>query len=211
MDPKTANQLDRLLADGELSGPEADAIFDRVYASVAAAEPRRLPSGSWSWMRAVVWGSGAIGACIAILFMLPSSTPGSNQLTARGLETHAPALEVRCDGGTLTSCPSSSKLVFIVSGEHTSGFLSAYAEPLDAGGERVWYFSREAESPRLVGVSDGTRVFDRAVKLGGSHRPGRYRIYAFVAPQPLSHGEMLTSPQTDVARTQIEISITGGP
>jgi hypothetical protein len=143
--------------------------------------------------------------------MLRPSTPIPNQLTARGLETHAPALEVRCDDGTLTACPSSSKLVFIVSGERTSGFLSAYAEPLDAGGELVWYFSREAQSPRLVGVSDGTRVFDRAVKLSGSHRPGRYRIHAFLAPRPLSRAEMLTSFQMDAARTQIEISITGGP
>ena len=38
MDQQTANKLDRLLAEDGLSGPEADAIFDRVYATVAREE-----------------------------------------------------------------------------------------------------------------------------------------------------------------------------
>jgi hypothetical protein len=187
MDEKNKNQLDRLLADGELGGPEADAIFDRVYAAVASAERARWPARSWLL-------GGGLSAAAAVLLMLvwPGRHP-AGELTARGSDRYAPTLEATCSEGSLAACPISAKLVFVVSGDGAGGFLSAYAEPLDAGAERVWYFSREANSPELKRSGNGTRVFDRAVKLAGSHRPGRYRVHAFLAKRPLTHAEMLAS------------------
>jgi hypothetical protein len=207
MDPKTANQLDRLLADGELSGPEADAIFDRVYANVAAAE---RPGTSRRATYAALWFGAGAAACIASLVTFRSPGPESTALTARGTNDGAPVLAVRCADGTLGACPKSSRLFFSVAGDRTSGFLSAYAEPLDMPGERIWYFSSETLSPQPVGAVDGTRVFDHAVNLGGTHRPGRYRIHAFLAPRPLSHTEMLESAGSQALRMQAEVAITEG-
>jgi hypothetical protein len=206
MDQKTTHQLDRLLADGELSGPEADAIFDRVYASVARDERVRWP------LRAVLLGGG-LSAAAALLVMLarPVGDP-VGELTARGSVAFAPTLEATCTDGTLSACPISAKLVFVVSGDAPSGFLSAYAEPLDAGAERVWYFSREANTPEVMLADQGTHVFDRAVMLSGSHQPGRYRVHAFLAARPLAREEMLAEPRSAdlLASIQFDVTITTG-
>jgi hypothetical protein len=121
-------------------------------------------------------------------------------------------LELRCTGGTLAACPLSSSLVFVVAGSAEAGFLSAYAEPLSAGAERVWYFSRETNSPELPGPLDGTHVFDRAVQLIGSHRAGRYRVHAFVSEQPLARAELLSLRPNRRVHTSLhaEITLTAG-
>ena len=203
MDQQTANQLNRLLADGELSRPEAESIFDRVYAAVEREErPRRLRP------HVALFAGGGLAAAAALLLLLvrPADAPRS-ELTARGASGGAAALELRCSGGTLAACPLSSKLVFLLSGSAETGFLSAYAEPLTSGAERVWYFSREVHSPALAEPLDGTYVFDRAVGLGGSHRAGRYRVHAFLADQPLTHGELLSPHVQERARASLHIDV----
>ena len=200
MDQQTANKLDRLLADDGLSGPEADAIFDRVYATVAR-EPlggiapalrggaRRFPT------RALAWTSGALAAATALaagVWMLRLPREAAPEFAARGAEAVGPRLEVTCTGGPMTACPISAKLVFVVSGAAAVSYLSAYAEPLDAATPRVWYFSAEADNPERAEPAEGTHVLDRTVLLGGSHRVGgRYVVHAFLADRPLGQAEML--------------------
>jgi hypothetical protein len=202
MDEKTSHELDALLADGKVSGPEADAIFDRVYATVARDERR------WARWRPVLYPVGAVAACAAVA--LAWSTGPSGELTARGAETIAPVLEVTCAAGSLAACPHSSKLVFVVSGEGVHGALSAYAEPLDGQGERILYFTREAGAPALT-AGDGTRVFHRAVMLAGTHRAGRYRIHAVLTDRPLDRNELLQGPPEESIKASLstEISVTG--
>lgn len=201
MDQKTKNQLDRLLADGELSRPEAEAIFDRVHAEVVR-EDRVRP------LRAVVWGGAVAAAAVLLLLLIRPSEDGGGELSARGSAAFAPTLEVTCSDGTLSACPLSAKLVFLVSGSAQHGFLSAYAEPLDTGAERVWYFSHEAGSPQLTPASDGTHVFDRAVTIAGSHRPGRYRVRAFLAERPLAREEMLADGPLTRILSEIQSDVT---
>jgi hypothetical protein len=131
--------------------------------------------------------------------------------TARGAAgTAPPKLELICSGGSVHACPISSKLIFVVAGDATSGFLSAYAEPLDAGAERVWYFSESGQSPELSGVTDGTRVFEQAVRLAGAHQPGRYRVHAFVARRALAEQEMLENASALIAASvEIDLRIVG--
>jgi hypothetical protein len=188
MDDKTRNHLDRLLADGELSGPEAQAIFERVYADVEREERPRHSARRALWL-----GGYAAIACFVTVVAMRSSSEQRQGLTARGQGAAAPILEMSCSGGTLGTCPASSNLVFLVSGDSSAGYLSAYAEPLDPDLDRVWYFSQETGSPEL-GAAEGTQVFERGVRLRGSHRAGRYRVHAFVADWPLTRAQMLGEP-----------------
>lgn len=204
MDQPTANKLDRLLADGELSGPEADAIFERVHSAVVRTERRRR-------VRAVTWLAASIAAAAAIGLVLVEPAPDPRaELTARGSVADASVLEAVCSQGTLAACPMSSTLTFAIRGSSPAGFLSAYAEPLDAPAERIWYFSSDTASPELAGAVDETRVFDRGVRLSGTHRPGRYRIHAFLADRPLSPAEMVASPDAGQVRAsmQSDLSVT---
>jgi hypothetical protein len=198
MDQQTANKLDRLLADDGLSGPEADAIFERVYATVAR-EPRRFPT------RSLAWTSGGLAAATAVaagLWMLGLPREASPEFAARGAEAVGPRVEFACTGGAMMACPISAKLVFVVSGAAAASYLSAYAEPLDAATPRVWYFSAEAGKPKRAEPAEGTHVLDQTVLLRGSHRVGgRYVVHAFLADRPLGHAEMLASPRSPSAAT----------
>jgi hypothetical protein len=211
MDQKTANQLDRMLADGELSGPEADAIFDRVYREVARQDASQRP-----WQRAPRWLWGGIAAAAGVTAVIAVGLPGGGtrpsadhgEFTARGSASGAIRIDVMCSEGDLAACPTSAKLVFLVAGDEAGGFLSAYAEPLESGAERVWYFSRASDSPRVAPSSVGTRAFDRGVLLQGTHRPGRYRVHAFLADHPLEEREMRGgSPSGLRARTVVEFEV----
>lgn len=203
MDDKATRQLDRLLADGGVSGPEADAILDRVLATVAREEPRRSS-------RVIYWvGAGLAAAAAAFVVLSPRALP-AGELTARGTGAAGPTLQVSCSAGELGACPLAATLVFSIAGDQSTGFLSAYAEPSAEGGERVWYFSQESESPSLADVEDGTRVFGRGVKLSGTHRPGQYRVRAFVSTRPLGQSEMLAGPPQRVllSRADIDLRVT---
>jgi hypothetical protein len=203
MDSKTANKLDRLLADGDLRGPEADAIFDRVYAQVARTDRVQRP------VRRVFVLTGCVAAAAVALFVWRATFEPHEEFAARGDAAALPVLDASCSVGTVDACPVSAKLVFIVSGDSTTGFLSAYAEPLDpaVGADRVWYFSRESESPRIADTSDGTHVFERAVRLMGTHREGRYRVHAFFADHPLGRDDMLAGSSASGIRARRQFDL----
>lgn len=205
MERKSASELDHLLANGELSGAETDAIFERVLADVARHEPPRVnPRRAWLIV-------GGLSAAAAALLAFSPLLHKHSEFIARGAAGNGQSLEVRCSQGTLAACPSSSDLVFVVSGSDRSCVLSAYAEPLDGHAERVWYFARESESPRVVAGAATTHVFERAVRLTGTHQPGRYRVHAFLADRALAHDEMLAGAAESVGgvyvRTQSDLLV----
>jgi hypothetical protein len=115
----------------------------------------------------------------------------------------APRLDAVCSHGTLADCPISATLSFAVSGGGAAGQLSAYAEPLDGQGERVWYFSSDTRTAELAGQAGETRAFNRAVRLAGTHRPGRYRIHAFLADRALTPAEMLAGPPSGAVQISL--------
>ena len=130
MDEKTARDMDRLLAGGKLSGPEADAILDRIHATLAREEKRSSP------VRAIrYWAGAALAAAAAVLLVvyLPRGPveQGGHEYEEGEL---GPKLAVRCSPGTLEACPKSSSLVFTLSGKRAGGFLSACAEPVGHDG-----------------------------------------------------------------------------
>jgi hypothetical protein len=204
VDGKTKNELDRLLAGDRIGGPEADAILERVLATVERDERR---SRRWLAPRFVVAGGALAAAAAALLLIRPADEGREDELRARGAAAAAVQLEAVCSEGTLAACPRSSKLIFVVSGAPAQGFLSAYAEPVDAAMPRIWYFSREAGSPQLASAGDETRVFEHAVRLSETHPAGRYRVHAHLSDRPLGREELLASPGAQIIRASMRAEL----
>jgi len=209
MDEKTARDMDRLLAGGKLSGPEADAILERIHATLEREEKRRSP------VRAIRYWAGAALAAAAAVLLVVYLPRGPVEQRGHQLEEGVlgAKLVVRCSPGTLEACPKSSSLAFTLSGGRADGFLSAYAEPVGHDGERVFYFSKEDGSVRLGVTAQGKGVTERVVRLPAGQRPGRYRVRAVLAERALSRDEMLAgSGQPSVeARVTVQIELVVSP
>jgi hypothetical protein len=198
MDDKTARDMDRLLAGGKLSGPEADAILERVLEDVDRDERRRRPRVNRYWVGAA---GAALAAAAAVLLVVYS--PGS---------TDDPTIRVSCPGGTLSACPASSTLVFAAANAR-AGFLSAYAEPVGHAAERVYYFADRNGRPELVEPEDDRPPYRRAAAPPPALKPGRYRVTVVLADRPLARNELLggsaAREDADVrATSQVEIVVT---
>ena len=200
MDEKTARDMDRLLAGGKLSGPEADAILDRIHATLEREEKRQRP------VRAIrYWAGAALAAAAAALLVvyLPRG-PGEQGGDENEEGELGPKLAVRCSGGTLEACPKSSSLVFTLSRGRADGFLSAYAEPVGHDGERVFYFSKEDGSVKLGVAAGGKGDAEHTVRVPAAQRPGRYRIHAVLAERALSRDELLAG----AGKPSFEVRVT---
>jgi hypothetical protein len=71
-------------------------------------------------------------------------------------------------------------LLFAVRGEQARGFLGAYARPA-GGGETIWYFSAEGESPAVAAQGPELQALSRGIRLGPEHQPGRYQVVVVLA------------------------------
>src|SRR6185295_17662665 len=99
----TDRQLDSLLAEGKLSGPESDRILEDVLQRTARGARWRL----WLPLSA---GLGLASAGAALLLLNPFGGGAPSGFTARGGGDRAPAadLQVACLGGSLSACPRGS-------------------------------------------------------------------------------------------------------
>ncbi len=130
-------------------------------------------------------------AAAAVVLLVPR--PESDGLRPKGRA--AAALEVACVGGTLAACPRGATLVFSVALDPGhAGYLAAWAEPR-AGGERIWYFSAETETPHVSGeaadTGDGVAVLKRGIRLGPEHAPGTYDVRLVVTAEPATRAALL--------------------
>jgi hypothetical protein len=207
VDPSNDEDLDALLGGGRLSGPARDRIFDKVAAEVAPQPRSRTRPGVWAFALA------AAGAAAAVLIVAPRlTTRMQGGLRAKGDDGPGPAalqLDVACIGGTLSACPQGATLMFGASGAPSAGLLSAYAEPLEPGLERIWYFSADGESPRLS-TSGGTEVVQRAVRVGPEHAPGHYRLHVFLTRAPASRAALLAGSAVNaIGSREIDLGVVG--
>jgi hypothetical protein len=199
------DDLDALLAGGRLSGPARDRIFDKVAAEVAQESRPRARRRVWT---VAMVAAGAAAVLIVAPRLMTTRTPDGFRAKggAPGLQ-----LDVACTGGTLGACPQGATLTFGAAGAPGSGVLSAYAEPLEPGHERIWYFSAEGESPLLT-VGDGTAVARRAIRVGNEHAPGRYRVHVFLTPTPVSRTVLLAGgPPDALARLTVDLQVAPAP
>ena len=202
-EPPSDDDLDVLLAGGRLSGPARDRIFDKVAAEVAREARPRAQRRVWTF---AMVAAGAAAVLIVAPRLLTTRAPDGFRAKggpgAPGLQ-----LDVACIGGTLAACPSGATLTFGAAGAAGSGFLSAYAEPLESSHERIWYFSAEGESPLLT-VGDGTEVARRAIRVGPEHAAGRYRVHVFLTPAPVSQAVLLAGgPPDAIARLTVDLQV----
>jgi hypothetical protein len=198
-------RIDALLAKGGLSGPESDRVLEEVLARRA-----RRPLWRRLWAQLVAGLTLATGTALILLGGSLTSTRIGTFVARGGGEAPAADLEVTCVGGSLGACPRDASLMFAVSGKTPTGFLAAWAEPV-GGGERIWYFSADGETPQVESGESGTRAFTRGVRVGPEHITGSYRVHLVVSSRPLGKRELVQDRLSGiVARQEIELTIIDG-
>jgi hypothetical protein len=182
------DQLDFFLAGGNLARPTLDRIADQVIARQAPGPRRR---------RALLALTSALGVAAAVLVMVQRPPSGAQPNGAFSVKGPAgPSLQVECAQGPRSACPIGSTLLFSISGP-ADGYLSAFAEPVRAGGERIWYFSGDGTSPYLRGGGD-RRILTQGVLVGSEHAPGEYVVHLLLTRSPLSRSEVLSPPSDTI-------------
>jgi len=183
--------LERLLAQGHLSG----ATYDRIEANVlerVAPEPRRRRS---PWLCAAVLPAAAALGGLSLFLGRPAPSAEAG-FTPKGSATAlAGAVELACSAER--ACRVGDTLVFVVDTGVARGYLNASAQRVEPpSAERIRLFpSARGESPRLA-AGAGTTVVPEGVRLNGAFGPGVYRIdiwFSDDAPSPEPRGGRTTS------------------
>jgi hypothetical protein len=210
MDDEAARDMDNLLAGGELSGPEADAILDRVLESLDRAQGKKPPARLLRYWPAAA--GAALAAAAAVVLVLRGGVTGvepAGEQVRYEEGAFGPKLEIRCADGTLAACPVRSSLVFAVSGSPKRVFLSAYAERVGTEGGQVFYFAEEGGGVEIAAAAaaEGARAAEAKVRLSPEHEPGRYRVHAFVAERVLGREEMQAGRGEDAAEAEVRVEV----
>lgn len=201
-------RLDALLAQGRLSGPERDRILKGVLDQSVAR--RRAPV--FRWLLGGTMALVAAGAAGVLLIPRMQKEPAGFAVRGAG-QAVGVQIDLGCLEGTLERCPVGSTLLFSVRGESAregqQGFLGAYARP-EGGGETIWYFSGEAESPAVAASGPELKPLSRGIRLGPEHRPGRYQVVVVVAQAAPGRAELLAPVAGgELARRTFELTVVG--
>jgi hypothetical protein len=186
------DKLDDLLARGRLSAPRRERIFedvDRRVRGLARARSKYV----------IVAAPLALAAALALL--LRPQSGGRGEYASKGVsQSH---LQLGCSGGQLSHCPRGSKLIFHIDAVSSPGFLHAFAEPLEPGHERVWYYPTAVNpAPRVEPAAEG-QTLERGIAIGSEHAPGPYRVHVVFASTPLSREELLGSSTGNVVAADV--------
>lgn len=210
LDKSSDEHIDHLLAEGRLAGPTKDRILDAVLQRVGGAPEPGREAGEEArqknpaseprdrrWWRFWTGGLVVLAGATAAWLLVPrtASVDLRGELRPKGPIAADPAikLEAVCSGAALAACPLGATLVFGVS-DGGGGFLAAYAEPHPGvgTGERIWYFSKEGESPRLA-AGEGAHAATKAIRVGPEHAPGDYQLHLFLTRTPLTRAQLLAA------------------
>jgi len=172
--PYADEDLERLLARGNLSGRAYDEIESRVMRAVLPEQPRR---SRFYWVLAAALPAvTALGGLAVYLGAPGEKPPDTGGFTAKGADTSlAGSVELRCSGKG--GCRAGDTLHFLVNTAVAHGYLNASAQRITPPSpERIRFFpTASGESPRVEPLG-GTIVVDKAVRLGASLGPGVYRV-----------------------------------
>jgi hypothetical protein len=199
---KEGARLDQLLSKGSLGGPQYDDIFERVMERTGAPAPARRRFRRWIWVAAV-----ALAPAVVLLFVHRS---GDQALRSKGpLGQASAAVDISCGPSAARACRAGDVLMFTVNAAVASGYLGAFAERLDdPTPERIWYFSETTARSPFVQPGVGTVVVPRGIRIGPEHHPGRYRVTAWIASQPLDRGQIdVASPDVIRSRSTLDFEV----
>jgi hypothetical protein len=186
------DKIDDLLARGRLGAPRRERIFEEVH--------RHVRGGPFARSRVlVIAGPLALAAGLLLLLRPQAGKPGA--YAPKG--SSSTQVEVSCSGGELSHCPRGSKLIFRFDALPASGFLHAFAEPLEKGQERVWYYPTAVNAPPHLEHAAEGQILNRGIVVGTEHVPGRYRVHIVVASRSLSREELQRSEAPDVVATNV--------
>jgi len=173
--------LARLLSGRD--GPsvlEQEADLERVMQRL---DRGRAPVRWGFWLPAT-----AALTAVAAAFVLLVKEPEADQLTARGGQAEAPALQVICvEHGVAGRCPSGGRLAFVAAPSSRYRYLGLFARRSD--GLVIWYFpSADGQSVPIADRSG--EPLRRGIKLSDDQPPGRYEIIGVFSDGPLSRAEI---------------------
>ena len=207
--PLSDADLEMLLKQPGRRDPRRERVLRNVLEVVSEARPavERSPAAAprvrgW-WRR---WPGIAFATCAVCLSAAVIGLNGrsrSDGWRSRGVveRSTSPSFDVGCTGGPLARCPTGSTLIFRAQGASPGGYLSAYADPLTPGRQRIWYFTDLALP---VTAPDSTPVTLRSgVRVGPEHAPGAYDLHLLVSSKPLSLDNLSPSREAAAAE-QIE-------
>jgi uncharacterized membrane protein len=175
------NELDHLLSRGRGSGPQREAILERVLS--------RTSRRTRGW-RGAALAFVAIGSLGAIALIATRPEVADHAFRAKGAGASV-TLDLDCIGGAPSACPAGSTLLFGVVADDQDGYLGAYAT--GASGQ-IWYFSADVESPRMPAAGATRRAFSRGIRIGPEHQPGHYDVAVLLTTHPLSRQQLLAPP-----------------
>jgi hypothetical protein len=193
---RSDEEIDTLLSEGRLSGPTKDRVFEGALRDAGIGDggaPRAR--ASWRTRLAVTTGL-TLATGVAAMILVPRISRQDDAFRVKGAAA-ALELDVACVGaagaGSLGACPQGATLVFSIRGDRPlGGYLAGYADP-GSGGERIWYFSADGDTPALpASVRDATLPFSKAIRIGPEHAPGEYRVSLFVTRAPLTKTALLS-------------------
>jgi hypothetical protein len=194
----TDDELDMMLADGRLGGAAKERVLRRRgEPGAAAAQGRFTPAGVPGRGPAGRWRGGGPAARASYRQRLQRQG-GSRRRRSRPGDLLRRRIAGRLPRGIAAD---------LRGGGATSGYLAAYADPA-GGGERIWYFSADGQSPALAPVA-GTQVARKAILLGHEHVLGDYLVHVLVTARPLSRAELGQVPAV-IAQRQFSLHVVGG-
>jgi hypothetical protein len=177
-------QLDEILSGGHLAPRAYDEIFERVFD--AGQRPQERWTRRFRWM---LVPSGALAAALGVWLIFfrvdgGAFTPkGGDQLLA------ADGIEIACKSFAGPRCRLGDTMMFMVSPSASSGYLGAYAQRADdPRGERIWYFPDARGKSPFVTPGGATTFLEEGVKVGPEHWPGTYRVFLWLASNPIDRG-----------------------
>jgi hypothetical protein len=187
---RSDDEIDALLAQGRFAAPTRDRVFEAALrdAGVGQKAPARLRM----WLAMSV----SLAAAAAAVALVPRLLPRDDGMRVKGA-AGGPELDVACTAQTpasMDACPPGATLVFSIRGTGSAGgYLAGYAEPR-VGGERVWYFSADGETPAVpAAAAEATAAFQRGIRVGPETGPGEYVVRLFLTRVPMSKSALLAS------------------
>jgi len=216
MGGRSDDEIDALLSEGRFPGPTKDRVFEGALRDAGVGDGR-APRARPSWRSRLAITAGlSLAAGVAALVLVPRASRQDDPFRAKGTGA-AFEMDVACVGkhaASLAACPQGATLVFsIAPGGSGPGYLAGYADPT-GGGERIWYFSADGETPAIPTASAGaTAPFSRAIRIGPEHAPGAYRVSLFMTRAPVGKAALApgAGPADVIATHEVTLQVVPPP